>query len=122
VFQSAKALAAHVQAKHSAIHAYIAPDWSSPSDSHGTATRRSNDDRRDYADPTDDDICRICGWKLTGRSLWEHVKEFVPSEEATSTTFSCSFCSKPFREKRAKLQHENFCFGRISLEKKVKAP
>ena len=119
IFQSAKALETHIRAKHSAIYTYIAPDWSivkqkeknnNNTDNHEQTNNRDNDDDSNVADKTKVEECHICGLKLVGRSFTQHLQDFVPIEGLE--TFSCQFCSKTFREERAKLQHTNFCSKR----------
>ncbi|MGK3760516.1 MAG: hypothetical protein ACI8RD_012833 [Bacillariaceae sp.] len=117
IFQSAKALETHIRAKHSAIYTYIAPDWSivkqkeknnNNDTNHDTQTNNhDNDDSNVVDNKSKVEECHICGLKLVGRSFTQHLQDFVPLEG--SETFSCQFCSKSFREERAKLQHMNFC-------------
>jgi len=118
IFQSVKALEAHVRAKHSAIYKYIAPDWS-------IAKQKEENNNIDHQHPNNHDgngesnvvdkskveECHICGLRLVGRSFLQHLQDFVPVEG--SQTFSCLFCSKSFQEERAKLQHMNFCSKRL---------
>jgi hypothetical protein len=130
IFYSEKALAAHIQAKHSAIHSYIAPDWSHSKTSiasSGGCCASNQDDRQDHVeqghfdvDGADDEIngseeCHICGWQLVGRTMLQHLGDFNPSGEGERPTYVCSFCTKSFHENRAKLQHENFCSRRSAL-------
>ena len=101
-FQSETALQSHVRAKHSGIYTRIAPDWS--------ADKTNQCQRMDAGQPNGKarlEECRICGFKLVDGSFLRHVQDFVPMDE--SQTFACDFCSKSFREERAKLQHMNFC-------------
>ena len=112
-FQSAKALESHNRAKHSAIYAYIAPDWSMAKQKESNKIDNKQHDRESSgeADETKQEECCVCGVKLFGgRSLSQHLGDFMPVE--VSQVFACNFCSKTFREERAKLQHMNFCSKR----------
>lgn len=120
VFDTQQALDDHVKAKHVALHTEIAPDWatgakngtSEPSPETGGATFGS---------------CDICGVVFATESeANKHESLFLPHssnvfvDEAanslriddTHSLHCCSYCSKPFRERRAKLQHENHCSKR----------
>ena len=112
IFQSEKALQAHIRAKHSGVYTYIAPDWATD----GKATCQRVDSGEPSVEPhlqndaTKLEQCKICGFQLVDGSFSRHFQDFVPVDE--SQTFSCDFCSKLFREERAKLQHINFCSKR----------
>ena len=108
-FPSAQALQDHMQAVHTARHKNILPDWSK---NVGNATATST------AEQGVDDVvnfgsCAICGLVFREQShARQHGGEFVPpnmSSEEEPAKFQCSFCSKTFREDRARKQHENFC-------------
>ena len=107
IFQSEKALQSHVRAKHVGIYTYIAPDWSI------AKTKKNLGDEDAFAKGetrTNSNECRICGFKLIGQSLSRHFRDFLPVDGLQE--FACDFCSKLFREERAKFQHMNFCSKR----------
>jgi uncharacterized C2H2 Zn-finger protein len=127
-FPTAQALEAHITAKHSGVHTYIVPDWSIAK-KNTTADRQDNfiEDAiklkkpaslalqgQNEGDNCDDITCPICDLPLYDRSLDEHFVDFVPNED--SLVFPCTFCSKSFREERAKLQHENICSKRTTTK------
>lgn len=126
IFQSTKALEAHIRAKHSAIYKYIAPDWSIAKQKE--TKKNKSQEQSNKLDSCDEynvdnnkvDKCHICGFQLVGRSFSKHLQEFNPSTTCTinSSQFSCIFCSKSFREERAKMQHMNFCSKRPTLPNK----
>ena len=101
IFNSGQALQDHVQAKHSAIHKIILPDWyQQRQEPEATISLASNFGS-----------CNVCGLTYQSeRHKLEHMNEFIPKEPTPS--FHCRFCSKSFREKRANQQHENFCSKR----------
>lgn len=107
MFESEKALQAHIRAKHSGIYTYIAPDWSK--ECQRVDTVHPSGDSQQGNDANQVEECRICGFRLDG-AFAKHLEDFMPVDE--SQTFSCDFCSKLFREERAKLQHMNFCSKR----------
>jgi uncharacterized Zn-finger protein len=117
---SEQVLQDHVRAKHSAIHKRIVPDWHQPQTDKeaaegptGAVSLCGGDNatpENDGAFTSDQDfgMGSICGLKYRhAKHMLEHRMEFVPTE--ASKTFRCTFCSKAFRERRAQLQHENFC-------------
>jgi hypothetical protein len=112
VFQSEKALQSHIRAKHSGICTYIAPDWSiaKMEESRNIDIRQPDGEPNIENDTNKLEVCYICGFKLIGRNLSHHFADFLPVDGLQ--TFSCDFCSKLFREERAKLQHMNFCSKR----------
>ena len=121
MFQSVKALEAHVCAKHSAIYKYIAPDWSiakqkeeNNNTDHQHPNNHDGNDKSSVVDNNKVVECHICGLRLVGRSFLQHLQDFVPVEG--SQKFSCKFCSKSFQEERAKLQHMNFCSKRHNFD------
>ncbi len=101
-FDDEKGLKDHVRAKHSAIHKTVTPDWCKlkqiPS-SHGGTEKIEMPVA--YS-------CGICGgeWQSKDQEL-SHLDDFRPC--FSDKEFRCMFCSKAFREIRAKMQHENFC-------------
>jgi uncharacterized C2H2 Zn-finger protein len=108
-FESSQALEDHIQAKHNALHTDITPDWYCASE---TETASSIMDTVDFGE------CEICGLKYCNQAEEAvHSKAFLPGatpmpEDECNVAFNCSYCSKSFREKRAKLQHENICSAR----------
>ncbi|KAG7344944.1 protein of unknown function DUF2431 containing protein [Nitzschia inconspicua] len=116
VFQSDDALQAHVRAKHNGMHTYIAPDWSIAKKNSLKQNSMMSDSFHSVqpsASPRgiEDMECKICGATIWSSTLSDHLLSFVPSTECT--LYQCSFCSKSFREERARLQHENFCTIRV---------
>jgi hypothetical protein len=99
-FRSKESLGSHMVAKHSGIHSYIAPDWSLEAKQAASLVNASQQ--------CSDNMCPICDLKLEGRTLSEHLDDFVP-DKAVVGSLTCTFCSKSFREVRAVQQHENFC-------------
>ncbi|EJK75827.1 hypothetical protein THAOC_02439 [Thalassiosira oceanica] len=107
VFDSRQALEAHQRAKHGENQS-IKPDWT-----------RDGHERRSRVAPegpqTSTGHCPICDltfWSEEDRLC--HETEFTPTPTTSSPggdhgVQTCSFCSKPFRDIRARLQHENFC-------------
>ena len=100
VFESSAALRDHIRATHSALHEKIQRNCNEE-----LATRGEFDQESSYS-------CKICHASFaTLEEKAEHLELFVPT--VTNSTeplqLQCAFCSKAFREKRAKLQHENFC-------------
>mmetsp|Transcript_9407 Transcript_9407/g.19562 ORF Transcript_9407/g.19562 Transcript_9407/m.19562 type:complete len:644 (-) Transcript_9407:91-2022(-) len=80
--------------------------------------------------------CPICNLPFLSEQMkLHHEREFLPSSSSpsspppssssgkgssppsntSSSSRACSYCSKPFREVRARRQHENFCSERLSL-------
>jgi hypothetical protein len=117
VFESEKALQSHVRAKHSGIYTYIAPDWSIAKmkecrkiDSGPSGGEAGRPDETNSLE-----ACQICGFRLHGNSLSRHFRDFLPVDGLQ--TFACDYCSKSFREERAKLQHMNFCSKRCMENK-----
>lgn len=111
-FLSEKALQSHIHAKHSGIYTYIAPDWSKAKlrECHNIDGRQPQNESNRENDNIKIEECHICGFKLVGLSLSQHFRDFLPVDGVQ--TFACDFCSKMFREERAKLQHMNFCSKR----------
>ena len=108
-FPSAQALQDHVRAVHTAKHKKILPDWAKNLGSvAATSTAEQDVDR-----VVNFGSCAICGLVFREQShARQHGKEFVPPptlSEEVPAKFQCSFCSKTFREDRARKQHENFC-------------
>jgi Domain of unknown function (DUF2431) len=119
-FSTLQALKDHVLAKHTALHTTIPADWS-------TRKARSDESSQEsvYHSPLDSmepqsfGSCDVCGFQYESRGCAvKHQKMFLPAIQVTTieardaTTYSCSFCSKSFRERRAQLQHENRCKAR----------
>ncbi|KAL7569059.1 hypothetical protein ACA910_016902 [Epithemia clementina (nom. ined.)] len=106
-FESRAALSDHINATHSAIHSNIQPEWSQRSHSSDVHPNQGESQRTDISH-----LCNICG--ATFATLTEkakHLTDFVPLPLSSleQPSHQCAFCKKDFRDKRAKLQHENFC-------------
>lgn len=114
IFQSEKALQSHIRAKHSGIYTYIAPDWSmiKLKESCNIDTGQIDGEFNRGNDINKLEECHICGFKLVSLSLSRHFGDFLPVDGLQ--TFKCDFCSKLFREERAKMQHMNFCSKRLN--------
>jgi uncharacterized C2H2 Zn-finger protein len=121
-FVSAQALEDHIRAKHVGINKKkILPDWhkqqqgdagndDAPSSIKPESTKEDRIDERNKFGS-----CDICGLAYQdNKHQAQHQKDFVPVEGTES--FQCSFCSKTFRERRAKLQHENFCSSQFTAK------
>lgn len=108
VFADSSALNAHIRAKHQAIHRTILPEWAEANKSSGDTTATLDGNMKPMG------ACTICGNEYYSRQdEEEHRTVFVPSRHQPPTsTFACQFCSKSFSQKRAQLQHENFCSSR----------
>lgn len=107
VFSSEQALKDHMKAKHSAMHKTILPDW-------------YKDSCEETKTEKEFGSCAICGIQYHSENHSKtHLDDFLPS--AAVEKFECAFCTKRFRENRAKQQHENFCSfresGRAFVEK-----
>ena len=102
IFSSEQAMNDHVQAKHAGLHKVkIIPDWH-----HSQQQCLSQEETKSI--PPSKQKCSICGLVYQSKADEDaHAIEFLPTEGSGS--FACSFCSKIFKEKRAMLQHENFC-------------
>ena len=105
-FPNSDALKAHKVAKHSGIHTSVLPDWCKQA-----TTKRSGSDEK----------CSVCNLAfLSSDEKVNHYLDFIPkivrsencSSKSAQIVFECMFCEKQFREKRAKMQHENFCSKR----------
>mmetsp|Transcript_26413 Transcript_26413/g.47895 ORF Transcript_26413/g.47895 Transcript_26413/m.47895 type:complete len:558 (-) Transcript_26413:1541-3214(-) len=129
-FTNDGALEDHMRAKHSGKHTEIKPDWVEESNSTilgescipPLLTNRAIIHQEKSATNKDSESndcpgsCRICGmtYKDMDAKLLHH-QEFNPTGTVmnqkleSSLGYECSVCSKRFREKRALLQHENFC-------------
>lgn len=94
-FESASALQDHVRSKHTGLHTFVRPDWAG----------------KQTTNPESHPVighCDICGCPfLTIEARDNHLLSFVPTKQ--TPCYLCRFCSRRFREKRAQLQHENFC-------------
>ncbi len=65
----------------------------------------------DIKESDDFDKCMICGVKFTASFTREaHDREFDLEEKKEE---ECGRCGKKFREKRARMQHENVCFAQV---------
>lgn len=104
VFESAQALEEHSLVKHAAIHKDIRPDWYRPSSDAEAASAPS----RDFG------TCDICSLAFQSQPERDnHMQIFVPADSTSIDeklrSYCCEYCQRTFREKRAKLQHENRC-------------
>jgi hypothetical protein len=98
-FASSSALKDHIFAKHISIHKAISAERGVTS----TSIMQSF-----QSEPRTN--CKICSaWFTDSQQEAEHMKFFVPKFEQEEEHHQCQFCLKVFREKRARLQHENFC-------------
>lgn len=127
-FAHEQALSDHVRAKHTDLHSIIQPDWvrkdcppQEPRGNDSSDSNRVQSDSENTTTPTCGSCC-VCGIIYShGEDETEHLKEFVPvassvkggecaTQDASAILeYRCSFCKKHFRDKRAQLQHENFC-------------
>lgn len=98
-FPNAQGLSDHVQAKHAGIHtATIRPDW-------------AKSDVPSIHSDSGHGRCGICDYVYceAGDAI-RHATEFQPALLSRSElSFPCQFCTKTFHDRRAQLQHENFC-------------
>ena len=128
-FTSLQGLQDHVRAVHTARHKNILPDWAKNNKNAAVATTTNTTtnggsaaipDQQEVDDGSgnrgDFGSCGVCGLVFRNKIHSEqHRNEFVPrpvthSEGGGRTAkWQCSFCSKTFREDRARKQHENFC-------------
>jgi hypothetical protein len=111
-FAHEQGLQDHMRAKHMGnSHATILPDWASEAKKQ---TEQPQDKHTDGSCVFGE--CDICGFQyLTKNAIEDHANEFIPSpvleaEEDETQQWRCSYCYKTFRDQRAQLQHENFCF------------
>jgi hypothetical protein len=118
VFPHKQALLDHERAKHSGVHLDIKPDWykGGEEDCDGVDKKNGN-----VTPPSNNSSsCPICDMTFSSEAdRIRHEQDFVPIATTTDssgetrasqqTSFQCSYCSKSFREERAKRQHENFC-------------
>jgi uncharacterized C2H2 Zn-finger protein len=98
-FASSNALKDHMLAKHLSIHKAISAERGFMSK--GIIQSVQSETR------TNCNICNI--WFTDSQQKAEHMKSFVPVPEQEEEHHRCQFCLKVFREKRSRLQHENFC-------------
>jgi uncharacterized C2H2 Zn-finger protein len=124
-FVNAKALEDHIRAKHAGIHKKkILPDWHKEKEQQSDAGKDDAPWSSKPESTIDDRIdengqfgsCDICGlaYQDDEHHQARHQNDFVPFEGTAS--FHCSLCSKTFRERRAKLQHENFCSSQFTAK------
>jgi hypothetical protein len=118
IFVSSQALEDHVRAKHTALHPATSPDRSSTL---GCAREETGSSPVFESLPSSlkrccFGSCDICGYEFHRTDdPANHQTIFLPANSADASpagsvcTNRCQFCSKPFREKRAQLQHENNC-------------
>ena len=104
IFSSREALDDHVRAKHT-LHVDIKPDWIG-AEKVGFAHELNEFGK-----------CSICNFLYTPScGKLEHENDFVPTQKENELSMTCLHCNKTFREKRALLQHENFCLVRVALK------
>lgn len=135
-FPHRQALLDHQRAKHLGAHSTIKPDWCQEVVGNGTGTtKEEKDDTTEHcsihsAKPFVLGSCPICDLPYFSElDKLRHEMEFVPSpsvitdiisQSATnvdalrldndqSNDFKCVYCSKQFCDRRAQLQHQNFC-------------
>ncbi|KAL7429778.1 hypothetical protein ACHAXM_001881 [Skeletonema potamos] len=123
VFPHKQALLDHERAKHSGVHLDIKPDWYKGGEENfdGVGEKDGN------LVPPSNNSCPICDIKFSSMAeRIRHEQDFVPIATTTDssavngasqTSFKCSYCSKSFREERAKRQHENFCSSKAASRK-----
>ncbi|KAL7496083.1 hypothetical protein ACHAWT_004359 [Skeletonema menzelii] len=115
VFPHKQALLDHERAKHSGVHLEIKPDWYKG----GEESCDEVNEKNGNVAPSSVSSCPICGLIFSSDTdRIRHEQDFVPTAStdhspdgngASQSSFQCSYCSKSFREERAKRQHENFC-------------
>ena len=116
-FVNEAALEAHKVAKHSGIHTKVLPDWCQSTIDKRTRKVHESDAR--FETETIIDKCVVCSIPfLNEEDRLNHYLDFIPtmacvatkaSSNPTQNGFTCMFCDKEFRERRAKMQHENVC-------------
>jgi uncharacterized C2H2 Zn-finger protein len=133
-FTYEQALTDHVRAKHTSLHSIIQPTWAgkdySPQEPRSDDTSNLNRVQAASENATYGS-CSVCGMIYkTKEHETKHLKEFVPvassvadavrvtKEAGAIMEHQCSFCNKQFRDKRAQLQHENFCTCRSTGQDK----
>jgi len=137
VFPHMEALEAHKKAKHTGICTIIRPDWASKNkkdvkNGHGSTCTALNDTTINHDSQNGDDnnqststdtgttnvktldfgSCIICDMRFESEGeKMQHYRDFIPSNVSNSkrVLFQCTQCGKTFRDKRAQLQHRNFC-------------
>ena len=118
-FSTFEALQDHQRAKHDGIHSGLSPDWML-STSITSARNKSASHFEIYGK------CEICMHVFDNSAEeQEHFKMFLPSDNSLQKdVFQCNFCERSFRQRRSKLQHENFCTLRqpITVCRKTSSP
>ena len=117
-FGSSSALQDHIRSKHSALHKSVPPDWhqtNNTEEQDAQVGKKNAPPGMEGATANNDaqyGSCDVCGLVYYDEAHQQsHMKEFDPTSQEIRT-YECTFCSKSFREKRARLQHENFCSKR----------
>jgi len=117
-FVSLEALQDHIRAKHTGQHTNIKPDWYTSKQVSQTTENDSDDDPvgENYSGKCDvcGQVFRVDGERLNHHKLFEPVSGGDGAGAETTTpkeSCRCRHCGKAFRERRAQLQHENFCEG-----------
>ena len=111
-FPHQDALQDHMQAKHYSVHSKILPDWAAGTEQDGGLKSQECQTCGE---------CSICGLVYFSPSDEEaHINTFVPHDSHVQDnkrhTSQCSFCSKQFTDRRAQLQHENFCASKNGIK------
>ena len=120
IFPHLQALLDHQRAKHSGFHKDIKPDWYDGGEEN-ISGEQPNEETASIIGS-----CPICDLVFfTEGERISHEQDFIPAATSSSTdgsdgtgkttqaSFKCSYCSKTFREVRAKRQHENFCSSAV---------
>ncbi len=108
-FPNEEALQSHKLAKHLGKYKDIKPDWAESNKLKEKNKSSGIDNMNAYG------RCNICNFTLvTKDDEISHWREFIPTttmDESLSIRykFHCGYCNKKFNDKRAQLQHENFC-------------
>ena len=106
-FDSPESLLDHIRAKHGGKHTTISPDWK---------RTPSQGPEPDVPATGEWGMCDVCGHTYkTIAEVTDHLSMFRPdlsTQLCSETSFPCSCCGRSFRERRAQLQHENFCSPR----------
>ena len=120
IFPHLQALLDHQRAKHSGVHKDIKPDWYDGGEEN-ISEEQPNEETASIIGS-----CPICDLAFfTEGERISHEQDFIPAATSSSTdgsdetgkttqaSIKCTYCSKTFREVRAKLQHENFCSSAV---------
>lgn len=126
-FSSLQALEDHVLAQHSGLHTSIPADWSKRrATSNESSPEKARLSSLDLMEKQSFGTCDVCGFQYQSRDGADlHQLMLLPAMQVRPDygeraaldaddpkNYSCSYCSKSFRERRAQLQHENRCATR----------